>query len=137
MVIIIKEFQYILAHVPGVENELADALSRSPVALPSTDIALLNINDFDSSSSTPYRFGSMRVGMRNQSACVFSRTVTTRFRDIKGYNEVRQLGYEWPRISRDITAWVSECPHCQKIRGKADVTAVPSPIGSLCIFEEL
>ena len=37
-------------------------------------------------------------------------------------------------MSRDITSWVAEYPHCQKIRGKSDVSAVPSPIGSLCIF---
>ena len=130
-----------MAHVPGLDNELADALSRSPAALPSSDIEILNINDFDSSPSTPHRLGSMRVvdegPERHEIFSSCHNSVQGHHGVQRTVNEVRKLGYDWPRMSRDITAWVTECPHCQKIRGKSDVSAVSSPIGSLCIFEEI
>ena len=53
-------------------------------------------------------------------------------------NEIRALEYDWPRMTRDVTRWIDECATCQKIRSRVPViAAVPAPIGSFCIFEEL
>ena len=49
-----------------MENELADALSRSPVALASPDVEVLNINDLNSSSSNTCMIGSMRGVVDNE-----------------------------------------------------------------------
>ena len=51
---------------------------------------------------------------------------------------LQQLGYSWTRMSRDCARWIAECPECQKYRlaGKP-VTAIPSPIASFQVFEEL
>ena len=41
-------------------------------------------------------------------------------------------------MTRHVTEWIAECAECQKIRaGDPAVVAIPSPIGSLCIFEEI
>ena len=102
---------------------------------------VIDIYDFNSSSLYTCMIGSMRVVDEEPERM---RVFKNWHNSVQGHhgvhctvNEVRQLGYEWPRMTQDITSWVAECPHCQKIRGKADVSAVPSPIGSLCIFEEI
>ena len=134
---------YKLAHVLDEENELADALSRAPIALSSPEWEAPSMHDFNPSlSASSYRFDSMRVvGEGVERREIFDRCHNSTSRGTAGYirkvNEVRQLGHEWPLMSRDITSWVIECPPCQKIRGKSDTTAVPSQNGSICIFEEL
>ena len=62
MVSHLAEFLYTLAHVPGEENELADALSRPPIALSSPEWEAPSTSDFNPYlSASSYRFGSMRV----------------------------------------------------------------------------
>ena len=44
----------------------------------------------------------------------------------------------WPRMSRDVAGWIASCSLCQKYRlGGKDIVAIPSPITSYQIFEEL
>ena len=41
-------------------------------------------------------------------------------------------------MTRESTEWIAESAPCQKIRSRDPaVVAVPSPIGSLCIFKEI
>jgi hypothetical protein len=51
---------------------------------------------------------------------------------------LQENGKSWPRMSRDVAQWIAECPTCQKYRLKGkEVVAIPSPIASFQIFEEL
>ena len=58
----LQNLLYTMAHVHREENELADTLSRAPIALSSPEWEaprMSDLNPFLSASS--YRFGSMRV----------------------------------------------------------------------------
>jgi hypothetical protein len=137
----LQNFDYILRHVAGVENVVTDTLSRAPVALLDSAIEAPTLDDF-SSASTSLRFGSMRVvDEGSQRRAVFDSCHNS----AQGHHgiqrtvmEIQQREFEWPRMSRDVATWIAECAQCQKIRGKdPEVQAVPSPIGAVCIFEEL
>ena len=67
--------------------------------MPSSDIEILNMNDFDSTSSTSYRLGSMRVvdeGPERHESC--HNSVQGHHGVQRAVNEVRQWGYDWPRM---------------------------------------
>ena len=52
--------------------------------------------------------------------------------------ELQQKGLTWPRMSRDVVKWIATCALCQKYRlGGKEVLAIPSPIASFQVFEEL
>ena len=51
---------------------------------------------------------------------------------------LREKGFVWRRMSRDVATWISICPDCQKWRlGATDIKVKTSPIASHAIFEEL
>jgi hypothetical protein len=138
--LVLQNFDYVLTHVPGEFNVLADALSRTPVALEDGETEAPQIDDF--SSSTSLRLGLMRVV---EDSAERKEIFDSCHNSIQGHhgvqrtvNEIRTREVEWPRMTKDVAGWVAECAACQKVRGTGpEISAIPSPIGALCIFEEL
>ena len=138
----LQNFAHALVHIPGTSQVVPDTLSRAPIACAADSEAICS-QDF-AVESTPIRLGSMRVVTESDAS--ERRTLYDGCHNsVQGHhgvqrtvNEIRGLGYEWPRMTRDISDWVASCPQCQKIRGKeAEGGSILSPIGAFCIFEEI
>lgn len=140
----LQNFRYTLVHVPGETQNVADTLSRAPLGRDGEDDDTMAVRLSDFPTITPVvqmRLGRMVVveesGRRNvflschngtQGHHGVHRTLT----------EIRGLGKEWPRMSRDVTRWIAECAACQKIRARLpEPAALLSPIGTFAIFEEI
>ena len=51
---------------------------------------------------------------------------------------LKEKGFNWRRMSRDVAEWILQCPDCQKFRlGPNDLQIKSSQIASHAIFEEL
>lgn len=82
----LEEFDFELRHVPGRENEVADALSRC--------LPVRRVHDIE-------RVHNDVVGHRG-----IRKTVDL----------LREAGVEWDGMLGDVTAFVRACPICQKVR---------------------
>ena len=136
----LQNFSFSLVHVPGAEQLVADALSRAPVARMDNTEAV-QLDDFVPAPEMR-RLGVLRVvddEHRRRALFDSCHNSTQGHHGVqRTVNEIRALEYDWPRLSRDVTRWIHECPQCQKIRApEPSVAAVDSPIGAFCIFEEL
>ena len=51
---------------------------------------------------------------------------------------LRRLGYSWTKMSKDITRWIKDCPHCQKNRLSADKHTIErGHLVQFNLFEEI
>lgn len=136
---VLQNFAHTVRHVPGSTFSVPDALSRAPCG--QSDGEAVTLADLTSASPIP-QFRAMRAVVdvdRQREIFDACHNSTQGHNGIhRTVREIRELGYDWPRMTRDITGWIQECGICQKIRADTpDVKAIPSPIGAFCIFEEL
>ena len=136
---VMQNFSYALLHVPDVEMSIPDAMSR---ALLTPELKAVEWTDFTASSSRTSALGVMRVVDAVDERRVIFDSCHNSTQGHNGIqrtvNEIRMLEYDWPRMTRDVTGWIAECPSCQKVRAKyPGVVAIPSAIGSVCFFEEI
>ena len=121
---------------------IADALSRTPARIGHA-LHALRLTDYDA-PTWPMRLGAVRavVEVQEENARAF---FLQHHNDTVGHcglhavlRCLQEKGISWARMSRDCARWIAECPECQKYRlaGKP-VVAVPSPIASFQIFEEI
>ena len=139
---VMQNFSYALVHTEGVSMFIPDAMSRAPRALATPELEAVDWSDFNSSSSSPAALGVLRVVAEVSKRRVIFDSCHNSTQGHHGVqrtvNEIRGLDYEWPRMTRDVAGWIAECPSCQKVRAREpDISAVPSAIGSFCIFEEM
>jgi len=139
---VMQNFSYALVHTEGVSMFIPDAMSRAPRALATPELEAVDWSDFSSSSSSPAALGVLRVVDEVSKRRIIFESCHNSTQGHHGVqrtvNEIRGLEYEWPRMTRDVAGWIAECPSCQKVRAREpNVSAVPSAIGSFCIFEEM
>jgi hypothetical protein len=140
--LLLQSLAYSISFLPGTDNVIADTLSRAPDRIGHALYAI-RLSDFMAPTET------RRLGVVRAVVEVSSDAARTRFMEIhndtlghRGLHAVlrtlQERGIAWPRMSRDVARWIAECPTCQKYRlgGKA-VVAVPSPIATFQIFEQL
>jgi hypothetical protein len=141
--LLLQSLSYAISHIAGVANVIADALSRTPARL-GYALHALRLSDFDP-PSWPKRLGAVRAVSQDVNLDEARVLFLQQHNDTVGHRglhavlrSLQQLGHSWTRMSRDVARWIAECPECQKYRlaGK-HVTAIPSPIASFQIFEEL
>lgn len=140
----LQNFKFTLVYVPGETQYVADTLSRAPQRRPgdADDTLAVRLSDFP--TITPVvqmRLGLMAVVEESERRNVFlsCHNGTQGHHGVhRTVEEIRRLGKEWPRMSRDVTRWVAECAACQKIRARMpEPAALLSPIGTFAIFEEI
>ena len=142
----LQNFRFTLVHVPGVTQHVADALSRAPMGRRVEEEAeAIRLSDFSDSppqSPMPRRLGALSVETEESER---RRVFDACHNGTQGHHgvlrtveELRRLEREWPRMTRDVTRWIAECPQCQKIRAREpEAAAILSPIGAFSIFEEI
>lgn len=141
--LLLQSLCYAVSHIPGALNVIADALSRTPARIGHA-LHALRLSDFDP-PSWPMRLGAVRAVASEMSSDVARGLFLQHHNDTVGHRglhsvlrALQQLGHCWTRMSRDCARWIAECPECQKYRLAAKpVVAIPSPIASFQIFEEL
>ena len=119
---VMQNSAYTLLHVPGVEMSIPDAMSRAPRSLLTPELEAVEWTNFTASSSRTAALGVMRVvdAMDDRSVIFDSCHNSTQGQHgiQRTGNEIRMLEYDWPRMTRDVTGWIAECPSCQKVRAK-------------------
>lgn len=108
--LITQEFDYIVKHIPGKENSVADALSR---LLPEISVAALSQVNLD-------LFHNSTVGHRGISA-------TMRL--------LQAQGHHWPGMIGDVSKHIKACSVCQKLRVVARDRLVPCEFSQLASYE--
>ena len=110
--LLLQEFSFDIEYLPGLNNVLADRLSRDVIRadLPTATVALIVAAIAD-----PAR-----------------REISIVHNDIVGHfgvDRTMQLlhgqGRSWPGMRKDVTTFVRECPFCQKAKEQPRVTNVP------------
>ena len=140
----LQNFCYTLIHVPGVNQHVADALSRAPQGCEDHDTEALRLTDFEVVSPTEARpvlgalTAQLEESQRRPSFAMCHNATQGHHGLQRTLEELRALGREWPRMSRDVATWIKYCPECQKIRAREPPAGtLLSPIGAFAIFEEL
>ena len=128
----LQNFRYTLVHVPGETQYVADTMSRTPAGRVVEDTDALRLSDFDANTpaANKFRLGAMAVVIAEEpkrrelyDSC---HNATQGHHGLqRTLDEIRGLGYEWPRMSRDVAGWIAACAHCQKIRSN-DLRPGPS-----------
>ena len=136
--LLLQSFPMVRLHVPGSDLPVPDALSRAPRDRPARVSILLA----DQASAAPVpQFRSMVATPEPERFAIFESCHNS----TQGHHGVhrtvealRQMGHDWPRMTRDVTEWIRQCGSCQKIRGReSQIASITAPIGTFCIFEEL
>ena len=137
--LLLQSLCYSVSHLAGALNVVADTLSRTPARVGHA-LHALRLADFDPPAQS-MRLGAVRVANEEMAYKLFLQ----HHNDTVGHlglhavlRALQGLGHTWVRMSRDCARWIAECAVCQKYRlaGKP-VVAVPSPIASFQIFEEI
>jgi hypothetical protein len=139
--LLLQSMSFAVSYLPGEKNVVADALSRAPRGM---RLGLLAVRLADFCASTlPIRLGAMQGVEPSDSErrTWFDEVHNDTMGHFGVHATLRALqsaGKLWSRMSREIAQWIAECPTCQKYRlGGKEVVAIPSPIASFQIFEEL
>jgi hypothetical protein len=141
--LLLQSLAYSISFLPGVSNVVADTLSRAPARIGHA-LHVVRLSDFIASPVTK-RLGAVRAEeepvSEKEARVLFSEVHndTVGHRGLHATLRVLQdLGRSWARMSRDVARWIAECPICQKYRlGGNAVVAVPSPIATFQIFEQM
>jgi hypothetical protein len=140
--LLMQSMCYAISHISGVSNVIADALSRTPARI-GYSLHALRLCDFDAPTWS-MRLGAVRA-VEIESGDAAKELFLQHHNDTVGHvglhavlRALQSVGKTWTRMSRDCAKWIAECAECQKYRlaGKPAV-AVPSPIASFQIFEEI
>lgn len=101
MRLLLLEYDFVIQHIPGVDNVVPDLLSRVNTLTAATDSPREIFLSF-------HNFIVGHVGRAKTAA------------------RIREAGLQWPSINEDVALWVSECPACQKCKSQRP-TLNPGP----------
>jgi hypothetical protein len=141
--LLLQSLAYSISFLPGVSNVVADTLSRAPARIGHA-LHAIRLSDFIASPVTK-RLGAVRAeeepASEKEARVLFFEVHndTVGHRGLHATLRVLQdLSRSWAKMSRDVARWIAECPICQKYRlGGNAVVAVPSPIATFQIFEQM
>ena len=126
--VILSEFQFRIAHIPGTQNSVADALTRlnrqvysvGPVESFAARIFRFEGEDtsplgrVESDSEDDETLPTMRESDRFATFTKFHNSSVGHFGITKTLQAMAIAGHGWRGMRSDVTGWINECGICQK-----------------------
>lgn len=103
----LQEFDYEVRHISGTSNTVADGLSRCCGVVSGA---------ITTSESSRHGIGDMTMDSKLQSFARVHNSVVGHRGVVRCISLLRGSGIAWPSMEKDISAFIKQCPLCQKLR---------------------
>lgn len=133
-ILYLSQFDFVVSHLPGKQNVVADFLSRNPVSaislLPDSALELLQSENLSKEELADFpnhytdtdgiTYDSLDLGVRRiivptgLRMRIFETFHKLHHPGRKATFELIHTRFVWPNIRRDIQTWCQECTDCQK-----------------------